>query len=123
MPTNLQTENAIPIACDMSALTPDARVQHERVSRDLFARVDEVRDLPDGYAFRLLAEHGTLHSAAAWIANERLCCPFFTFDLRLEPQSATLWLSLTGSKDVKAFIPFEFSAVLAPALTAAFTSA
>lgn len=123
MSTNQATGSTVPIACDMSALAPALREQHEWITRSLFAAVEEVQELSDGYAFRLPSENEILQNAAQWIANERLCCPFFTFALRLEPQGAALWLSLTGSEDVKAFIPMEFNAVLAPSVASAFTTA
>ena len=44
-------------------------------------------------------EHGT--TAAKFIENERLCCPFFHFGLKVEPNGGRLWLRLTGGEGVK----------------------
>jgi hypothetical protein len=78
----------------------------------LFGAVLEVKELPDGYAFRLPVSTDTLMDTAAFIANERLCCPFLVFNLTVEEQSAALWLSVTGRGEVKAFVRAEFSGVL-----------
>ena len=44
-------------------------------------------------------EHGT--TAAKFIENERLCCPFFHFGLKVEPNGGLLWLRLAGGEGVK----------------------
>lgn len=49
---------------------------------------------------------------AEFIANERLCCPFFGFTVEVEPQGGVLWLHLTGRDGVKSFIQAEVGAAL-----------
>lgn len=94
----------IPIACDLSVFQPSQREEHESTVHQIFAAVTEVRQLPNGYAFRLPAESAMLGNLADFIASERLCCPFFGFGVELEPQSAALWLRLTGGEGVKEFL-------------------
>jgi hypothetical protein len=100
------------IACDLTAIDPAERDQHILTTEQLFAAVQHTDELPDGYAFRLSAEH--LLDAAHFIGRERLCCPFFTFTLQQEANGGPLWLKLTGSAEVKQFIQAEFGAVLRP---------
>lgn len=107
-----------PIACDLSAIDSAERERHTLTAQELFAAVVEVKELADGYAFRLPVDHLMLRSAADWIANERLCCPFFNFSLDIEAESKALWLSLTGSEDVKMFIRAEFGNVLSEGVAA-----
>ncbi len=45
-----------------------------------------------------------LLTIAAFIADERLCCPFFHFRLDIEPEQGPIWLQLTGTEDVKPFL-------------------
>lgn len=96
-----------PFVCDMNAFTPAERSEHIAAIRSLFRLVQEVRELPDGYAFRLPSEADLLTKSAEFIAKERLCCPFFGFKLELEPEGGALWLHLTGSEGVKPFILAE----------------
>jgi hypothetical protein len=35
----------------MTAIAPDERPKHLATSRELFARIEEFRELPDGYEF------------------------------------------------------------------------
>jgi hypothetical protein len=59
----------------------------------------EIQELPDGYAFRYAADE--YPRVAAFIANERACCPFFTFVLEVPPEGRPIWLRITGPDGVK----------------------
>ncbi|HEX6384588.1 MAG TPA: hypothetical protein VF177_07960 [Anaerolineae bacterium] len=107
MPTEMNARNESPFVCDMTALEPAQREQHAVTSRQLFQAVQEVQELPDGYAFRLPNDSTMLLLAAGFVAYERLCCPFFGFGLKLEPDGGPLWLRLTGRAGVKTFIRAE----------------
>ncbi len=74
---------------------------------ELFHTVTEIRELSNGYSFRLPNESDVLLKAAEFIALERLCCPFFGFALEVAPEGGSAWLSLTGRDGVKPFIQAE----------------
>jgi hypothetical protein len=94
-----------PFACDLLALTPEARTRHfDQLGPQLKSLRNGVRELPNGYAFRFPADPATVALVAEWAAGERLCCPFFDIDLRLEPEHGPLWLTLTGREGTKDFI-------------------
>lgn len=97
----------IPFACDMSAITPADRQQHVATINAVFGAVQEVRELADGFAFRLMNEEAILMQVAAFMAKERLCCPFFGFRIEMEPEGGPLWLTMTGREGVKPFIKTE----------------
>lgn len=107
MPTEMNARNESLFVCDMTALEPAARERHMVTSGQLFQAVQEVRELPNGYAFRLPNDSATLLKAAEFVADERLCCPFFGFVLELGPEGEPLWLRLTGRDGVKPFIEAE----------------
>ena len=92
--------------CNLRALTKDERTQHAKVSKKLLDSVQETKELKNGYALRMPA--GSLLTAAQWIALERRCCPFFTFELEQSRDSGPVWLSVTGTTGVKGFIKEEF---------------
>ena len=48
------------LACDLTALDESARAEHERVSESVLGSVTEIRERPDGYAFRLPTETETI---------------------------------------------------------------
>src|SRR5215217_1227004 len=96
-----------PFACDMTAIAPKQRGAHIATIEKLFRSVQSSRELPDGYAFELRNEPAVLLTAAEFIVNERLCCPFFDFVLEIEREGGSVWLSLTGREGVKPIIMAE----------------
>jgi hypothetical protein len=104
--TDMQQE--IPIACDLTAIPADEREAHETLAKQLFFEaVPERRELADGFAFQFRAEQ--YQPLVAFIANERLCCPFFRFTLEVTPAHGPIWLRITGDVSVKEFIQSEFT--------------
>jgi hypothetical protein len=89
------------IACNFGAIEPTQRNDHADIAESIFTSALEIKELTNGYAFRLPLETAMLQNAITWIANERLCCPFFTFTLEVGEQ---FWLQLIGDGEVKDFI-------------------
>lgn len=50
----------------------------------MYQAILEVRELPNGYAFRLPSDSAMLMIIAEDITIERLCCPFLRFTLEIE---------------------------------------
>ena len=67
-------------------------------------------------AFELPNNSDVLLTAAEFISLERLCGPFFGFELQVEREGRSVWLSLTGRDGVKPFIMAEIGEYL-PAST------
>ena len=67
----------------------------------------EIRELPDGYAFRHFPESSTFLTLAEFVALERLCCPFFDFGLEVERDGGPLWFRMTGGEDAKRILRAE----------------
>lgn len=93
-----------PIACDPSAIQDDERDVHEHVATAVFESVTDLRELSDGYAFRLPTETDIVQHAGAFVSRERLCCPFFQFTLDVTPNQGPVWLKLSGRSGVKQYI-------------------
>jgi hypothetical protein len=99
------------IACNPKAIPSDKRNDHEAVAKEIFSptSVLEVKELADGYGLRLPLESQMLHKVMTFVANERLCCPFFTFTLVV---GKAFWLELSGPPEVKAYIKAEIISAL-----------
>ena len=101
-------DSDVPIACNLEALSAPERERHAALLLELSRKVLEMRELPDGYAYRFAPEAGTTAAIAEWIGLERACCPFLRFSLDVEPNTGPVWLRLTGSARVKEFIGATF---------------
>ena len=106
MQTNTVTD--APFACNPSALSKDERARYSALTKQLIAEKQEVKELPDGYALRFATNSQSIRDAAEFITYEKLCCPFFDFNLIVERNDGALLLELKGREGVKEFIKSEF---------------
>jgi hypothetical protein len=105
-PGNYDSE--LPFACSLTALTAAEREHHKELSKELHEAVKEIRELPNGYGFRLSGERRSLAMLSEWVSLERLCCPFFTFQIEAGSEAQPVWLRMTGREGVKEFMQSEF---------------
>lgn len=102
------TQNETPFACNMNALNADEKKRVLELLKELKAKKQEIKELPDGYAFRYSMDNQNIKDVAEFITYERLCCPFFHFDLTVEKENGSVWFTLKGREGVKDFIEIEF---------------
>ena len=105
-----KSKSAPVLACSLTALTASQRERHKQLRGQLGDLVEKIRELPDGYEFQLTGETSAITAVAEWVTLERLCCPFFTFQLQIEEAGKPLLLRLTGPEGVKEFLKLEFAA-------------
>jgi hypothetical protein len=87
----------------------DYAIRGEELASGLFVTVDEVVELPDGYAYRFAGADSPLEPLLEFIAAEGRCCPFLSFEIAFEPHGGPLWLRMRGSPRVKSFIAETFN--------------
>jgi len=112
--------NDIPIACALSE--PELARRTAELETLIFAAVEAVAEIADGYAFRFPAAEIWLERLAGFVAAERRCCPFFRFEVVAEPGMGPIWLRLRGAEGVKAFVAAQFLPAVAPARPPAVTA-
>lgn len=100
-----------PFICNINALTDAQRVRYHELAGKLNDSRQAVKELGNGYAFRFKAEADLILEVAEFIVYERLCCPFFDFELAVEPDTNRLWLRLRGQEGIKEFIRSEFNII------------
>lgn len=98
--------DAPPVACRLS--DADLGRRRAELADDLFGRVATVRALDDGYAFGFAGDPDWPRLLGAFIAEERVCCPFLDFTLRVPPGDDLVWLELRGSDMARSFIRDTF---------------
>jgi hypothetical protein len=69
------------IPCLLSEL--DYAIRSEELAGGLFTPVEEVVELPESYAYRFAGADSPLESMLEFIAAERRCCPFLSFEIAL----------------------------------------
>ena len=101
-------EKETPFSCNVAGMNDVQRERWQKLIEHLAIAKQEVKELPDGYAFRFAAESEMVKDCAEFIVYERLCCPFFDFEIAIEREGGPLWLRLKGRPGVKQFIRSEF---------------
>jgi hypothetical protein len=101
MPDTRQKTEDVSLAC---LLTGEDLAARGEVVRPLMASYQKLQELEDGYAFQFPGESEWIERVVAFIAEERKCCPFFTFELRYEPNMGPIWLCLRGSEEIKVIL-------------------
>jgi hypothetical protein len=99
--------NDLPIACNPNAISAAQGERWMVVGKQMYQAIQEVRELPNGYAFRLPGDSAMLMIIAEDLAIERLCCPFLRFTLEIEAARGPIWLSFTGPEGTKTFLRFS----------------
>jgi hypothetical protein len=107
------------IACDLNVFTPEQRDYHIALAGEVFAAVTQVGELPDGYTFQLPGDSAMVFKLAEFIRDERLCCPFWTFGVTVEPPGGSIWLQLTGPDGAKQAVVSELVGLLDAEVAAA----
>ena len=98
-------KHSSPFACNAFALSAEIRKRHfDELGPTLLKLKKSTHELADGYEFEFQADNHTYQLLTEWISQERLCCPFFNIELRLESESGPMWLRLGGRPGVKEFI-------------------
>jgi hypothetical protein len=98
------------LACNLNAISAGDRTRYTDLFKRIQAAITDRRELKDGYVFRLNGESISLPDVAQWISLERLCCPFFTFELQTTGEESDCWLTLRGPDGAKTIINQEFAA-------------
>ena len=101
-----------PLVCNMNVFTPAGRESHIQNTLQLYQTVQAIHEVENGYEF--IFPNGTeLTKLAEFISNERLCCPFLEFALKIEPNEKHIVLTLTGPVGTQEFLREEFSEAFA----------
>jgi hypothetical protein len=95
-----QSDAELPVACNLMVFAPEERARHIALSEELLlAAAEETNEFPEGYAFRFPASR--YEAVTEFIANERHCCPFFSFGLEVSPNDGPIWLRIGGGPAAK----------------------
>jgi hypothetical protein len=104
--TSIENE---PLACVANAVAPDKQEYWvKEIVPNLYKAVEEIQELPNGWALRFPSTAEILTLAAEDLHIERLCCPFVNYTLEIEPHQGPFWLRMTGGAGVKEFLKMAY---------------
>lgn len=95
----------LPVVCNLDTLSKPEKARQAALFSLLSAAIEETRQLEDGFALRLSAEH--LLDMAELMSLERRCCGFLNFSLTCDASEPHIWLELRGPEGTKPFLAAE----------------
>ncbi len=90
------------IACSLSE--PQLAARERELAEAIFSKIEQVEELDDGFALCFPGSDEWATRLFEFIAFERVCCPFFIFEVLFEANQKAIWLKLRGAEGVKAMI-------------------
>lgn len=100
-----KSHGAPPIACKLSA---GAFTQRTDWGQQLLAGVQAVNELPDGYVLQFPGDGPWPEEIVGFVLKERECCPFFKFEITLEPDSGPVRVFVGGDTEAKEILKTWF---------------
>ena len=97
-----------PLFCNMDAFTPTEREDHIQSTTQLYQFVQRIHEVENGYEFIFSNESEMIAELGKFISNERLCCPFLEFTLKITSNNFPISLILTGPEGTQEFLRAEF---------------
>lgn len=96
-----------PIACSLTG--PEGAERRRKLAETFSGRVRRVDELEDGYAFEFPGSAGWAEKLVEFVNLERICCPFFAFELVFEPGGGPIRLRVRGPEGTKRFVEAELT--------------
>ena len=100
-----------PLVCNMDVFTPAEHEDHIRTTTQLFQNVQAIHEAENGFEFMFpnANKSENISQLAEFIFNERRCCPFLEFTLKIASNDAPISLLLTGPEGTQEFLRAEFN--------------
>lgn len=98
------------IFCNMDVFTPMERESHIQTTTQLFRAVQGIQETQNGYEFLFPNDgSGMIVDFARFISEERRCCSFLEFTLKIPSTNEPISLILTGPEGTQEFLREEFN--------------
>jgi len=98
----MSLENVADTTVAACKLTDKEQVKRaQKLRKELFAKVQDVKELEDGYGLKLPKNNDMMDKINKHIKIEKECCPFFEFEITIKPDEGPIWLKFKGGKQVK----------------------
>jgi hypothetical protein len=98
----------LPIVCDLGALSEEQRAREQMLLGEFRAAFRDLRETAQGFAVVLPGEAPLLSRLGEFLALERLCCSFLSFDLSMPAGRGPVTLHVHGGPGAKPFLRSVF---------------
>lgn len=101
---DMKTVSNLPenMACKLTG--PELHQRKAALQQEVFAHVIRTEEVEEGYVFYFPDEDDFLIKLVDYMLAEKKCCPFFGYQLAIEPNGAGANIKVLASPDAKAMI-------------------
>jgi len=96
--------SATPIACDLNVFDSAEREEHATQLRRLLSSAESIESRGNQRCLRFPYDRALFVDVATWVADESRCCPFFGFNLRLDPSARSFQLEIDAPAGAQAIL-------------------
>lgn len=82
---------------------PELEQRKKEIQEELVQHMTGVKELPNGFMLSFSDKDQMEAKVIDFVMFERDCCPFFTFDVHMDPYHGGIELSITGNRLLKMF--------------------
>lgn len=97
-----EIDENIPVACQVGAIAREDRQRWLEIGQKFYACVEEIVELPDGYALRFSPDR--LDLVGEYVMRDRKCCAFVRWEIVVEQANGPAWLKIRGPQGTKGFV-------------------
>jgi hypothetical protein len=90
---------------------PKLTIRRLTILKEIRGASRETRELPDGFALLLPATEEWKAKLQKFVAFEKQCCGFLSFEIREQDSGGSLWLYVSGPEGAKEFVRTELMLV------------
>ena len=94
------------LVCMIGSIPQEERPRYDKLRDEIIKRIDHLKTVEhhDGFTFSFQPDPGIVRKLGDWLTYEQACCPFFRFDLAIEPEHGPITLKISGIEGVKEFL-------------------
>jgi hypothetical protein len=95
------------LCCKLTS--PQLQERKNTVITGIKLAITDKQEVQDGFVYTFAGTDQMLDQLLEFIKAERVCCPFFKFELTIKDPGGPVWLKITGPEGAKDFIIHELN--------------
>ncbi|MEM8891121.1 MAG: hypothetical protein AAGD28_24295 [Bacteroidota bacterium] len=83
---------------------PELIKRKQALQKEVFSQMDSYEELEKGFLFRFTFEENFLIKLTDYMLAEKKCCPFFQYELKIQPHAEGIELAVSGEGEAKEMV-------------------
>ena len=101
-PPNSHTMESQLLVCKLNG--PELIERKQALQKEVFSQMISYEELEKGFLFRFAFEENFLIKLTDYMLAEKKCCPFFQYELKIQPHAEGIELAVSGEGEAKEMV-------------------